>query len=231
MKLYNGSLPHMVELVELFRFGFDDGVIKLVALNVFLFVLGILVFDVLAHQFINLGLQIKGNIDQFTAGSAEVGTGAFGLEVAEFVKVIAQLLDFGGTLSSLLVALLPDAVDIADLVGQEEIVAQARHQDFNIRVRPLQIITDPCLYFSFLLTKVVIELFDKLLAFFQTSYVALSSVVTLCLDHLSALEGADHFHLIACALDFGFVEFGGTLFDSHNGLVFFRFGRYAHLVQ
>jgi len=82
-----------------------------------------------------------------------------------------------------------------------------------------------------LLREVIIELFDELLALFQTGNMALSAAITLSFDHLGSFEAADHFHLEAGSFDLSFVDLAGLLLSCENWLGLLGLRSLSHLFE
>tara|TARA_B110001450_G_C17662830_1_gene498090 strand:- start:151 stop:600 length:450 start_codon:yes stop_codon:yes gene_type:complete len=101
----------------------------------------------------------------------------------------------------------------------------------DLHIALLQEDSDLVLDLILLLREVIIELFDELLALFQTCNMALSAAVTLSFDHLGSFEAADHFHLETCSFDLSFVYLTGLLLSGENWLGLLGFRCLSHLFE
>ena len=93
---------------------------------------------------------------------------------------------------SVLGDLLPDAVDISDLVGEKQLIRETSHNrrdlDITCREEHFYALADFC--FSF--REVIVELLDELLRLFERLDVPLPPTVALVLQHHFALLRTVH---------------------------------------
>lgn len=130
-----------------------------------------------------------------------------------------------------MVDFFPNAIDIFNFIYQKEFIWQAKHILIDIWIRSLDEIFNPLLNFIFFLLEVIVELIDKLFAFFQASYMSLSSAVSLRFNHLSSFQRLNHFHLKSSAFDFSFVYLRCSFIRSKNWLFFFWLRSNSHFFE
>jgi hypothetical protein len=114
----------------------------------------------------------------------------------------------------MLLYFIPDAVDKRYFILNKILVSQRVHQLANLSITSHCENSRPLSDFIFTLAKVVIELFNELLALLQSFQVALSARVTLILKHFPAFIAAGHCHLKPSPFDFSFVN--ETCFFIHS---------------
>lgn len=87
----------------------------------------------------------------------------------------------------MLAHLVPDGVDVGDLVLQKHLIGESTHDLLDLLVRGSHKDAASLLDLILSLTEVVVELVNKLVTFVDGCDVSLSTAVTLCLDHNSSL--------------------------------------------
>ena len=135
------------------------------------------------------------------------------------------------SLSPLVIDLIPDPIDVSDFILKQKIITESFHVSLDVHIALVQEDPDLVLDLVLLLREVIVELFDKLLALFQTCNMTLSAAITLSFDHLGSFEAADHFHLETCSFDLSFVYSTGLLLCGENWLGLLAFGSLSHLFE
>jgi len=135
------------------------------------------------------------------------------------------------SLSPLVIDLIPNAIDISDFILEQEFVTESFHERLDLDIALLQEDAYLVLNLVLLLREVIIELFNELLALFQTGDMALAAAITLSFNHLRSFEAADHFHLEASSLDLSFVDLAGLLLGSENWLSLLSLRSLSHLLE
>ena len=91
------------------------------------------------------------------------------------------------SLTSLLVNIFPDSIDITDFISKQLLISNPTHDFFNIDVAPFEMNLYFFLNVLFLFVEIIVELVNKLLTFLKTDYMPLSPRISLGFNHLSSL--------------------------------------------
>ena len=114
--------------------------------------------------------------------------------------------------------LVPDSVDIRDLVLEEQFVAEPGHDVVDLRIAGCDEDAASLLDLILALAEVIVELVDELVRLIDSSDMPLTSTISLLLDHDAALLRSDHLHSEACALDLSLVHARCALLSRQDGL-------------
>lgn len=119
MELDDCRLPGLVKGIKLCLLLLNNVGVESVAVFVLGGILRIFIGYLLLHELVHLWRQEESNINELLAHSTQVRSTALLLEGLEVVKPISEGLNLIFALAPLLVDLLPDAIDVADLVCEE----------------------------------------------------------------------------------------------------------------
>ena len=165
----------------------------------------------------------QSNVNKLLSHASKIRSTAFLLEGFEVIEALSQVLDLLISLAPLSVDLLPDSIDIANFICEEEIITESLHEMVNLDIAPLSEDLDPVLDLILFLREVIVKLVYELLALLETSNVTLSPAIPLGLDHGGSWQRGHHLHLEPCSFDLCFVHFRSLFLNCKDGLSFFEF--------
>lgn len=207
MESYDTLLPYLVEHVELLLLPAFDSLLEVVELIVLGLIFLGLFSDLLLHQFVHFGLEFECDVDKLLAHPIEVGATALLLEHFQVVEAFSQMANLVIPLLPLHVDLLPDTINVSDLIGEQKLVTEALHKGIDLDVRTVKESFDFVFDFALLFNKIIVELLNEFLAFLEAFDMALSSAVLLRLNHIGSFIRGNHFLLKPSSFNFSLVDF------------------------
>lgn len=145
MELNNSCFPSLVENVKFLFFFLNYVFIKCITFFMLSFILGSFILNLLFHEFINLWRQVESNVNKLLSHASQIRSTAFLLEGFKVIKALSQVLDLLIPLAPLPVDFLPDSIDIANFICEEEIITESLHEMVNLHIAPLSEDLDPVL--------------------------------------------------------------------------------------